>query len=270
VSTRRITTLRPLLLALIAIAGATVVVGAALLRPAVSATARTPRIICSPALPCLAVVIDDIGRDRRALERLLALDADLTFSVLPHAPATEASLIAIRAAGRERMLHLPMAPHDRSRISDEPVVLGLDDRPLGEATAACLRAVPDATAFNNHMGSALSRNRAALRTILGAARRARLEVLDSRTVEGSQLCAAARELGMRCLERDLFLDDPPHPDVILSAWLEGLKRARARGWAVVIGHPHTVTVELLGELLRKRGGVRIVRYSQLLSAVDAT
>jgi hypothetical protein len=271
VSTRRITTLRPLLLALGAVATATAGVGTAtVLRSGPAPHPVGPRVVCSPALPCLAVVVDDVGRDLSALRRLLALDAELTFSVLPHAAATGPSLAAIRRARREVMLHLPMAPLDRTRVSDEPVVLGLHERPLADATAACLQAVPDAVAFNNHMGSALTRDPAALRSALGPVRRTKIAALDSRTAEGSRLCEVARELGIRCLARDLFLDDPPRADVIHSAWLEAVRRARQRGWAVVIAHPELATLELLPGLLGQTRGVRIVRYSDLLRAVDAT
>lgn len=270
-STRRITSLRPLLLALGAVATATAGVGAAtVLRSGPAPQPVRPRVVCSPALPCLAVVVDDIGRDLSGLRRLLALDAELTLSVLPHASATGPSLAAIRRAGREVMLHLPMAPLDRTRVSDEPIVLGLGERPLSEATAACLQAVPDAVAFNNHMGSALTQDPSALRILFAQVRRAGIAALDSRTAEGSRLCEVARKHGVRCLARDLFLDDPPRTDVIQYAWLEAVRRARQRGWAVVIAHPEPATLELLPGLLGHTGGVRIVRYSDLLRAVDAT
>ncbi len=267
---RRITSLRPLLLALGALALAIAGVGAAAVLRPTPAPPAAPRPVCSPALPCLALVVDDLGRDQAALERLLGLDAELTFSVLPGLAGTRPATEAIQRARRELMLHLPMAPDDPTRVSDEPIVLGTGAHPLGPATESCVREIPGALAFNNHMGSALTRDAGALRAILAVARARGLAALDSRTTPGSQLCRVARELGMGCLERDLFLDDPARRDVIRSVWFQALRLARSRGWAILIAHPHSLTIELLPALLQARGGVRIVRYSELLRAVDAT
>jgi len=56
----------------------------------------------------VAILIDDIGYDPEALKRLLAIEAPLAFSVLPHAPHARPSADAIHRAGREVLLHLPM------------------------------------------------------------------------------------------------------------------------------------------------------------------
>jgi polysaccharide deacetylase 2 family uncharacterized protein YibQ len=276
---RRITTLRPILLVLGLTAAATAGVGATITGArergprggADSKPGASVRTICSPALPCIALVIDDVGRDLAALRALLTLDPELTFSVLPHAAQREESLQALRAAGRELMLHLPMVPHDRSRVSDEAIVLGIA-RPLAPAARACVDRVPDAVALNNHMGSALSEDERAMDEVLLVARERGLDVLDSRTSERSRVCEVARRLGLRCLARDLFLDDAPggaDTQEVARRLRLAWSRARQRGWAIAIGHPYAATIDALRATRRESAGVRLVRLSRLFSSIVA-
>jgi hypothetical protein len=282
VAPRRIASLVPLLAALVFL-GALVSAAGALALLARPKPARTPVAVerrpatpCAPSSPCLAVVVDDLGRDPVALRELLRLDADLTFSVLPHAAHTALSVAAIRARGRELLLHLPLQPLDRSKITDERLVLG-PETDLVAATAECLARVPGAVGINNHLGSAVSAARAPVEQILKVVGQRRLFFLDSRTGERSVICSAARAARVPCLERDVFLDDPP--DTIASRWAEAVGRARARGRAIVIAHPHPATIRALRDLVgggsarcRYRPGacepqgVRVVRVSSFVDA----
>lgn len=236
--------------------------------PSASASRGAPASepACGPDDPCLAIVMDDVGRDLPSLHQLLALNLDLTYAVLPHAAYTAKSRAAIRHHGREILLHLPMAPQDPTQITDETVVLGRDG-PLETAMNTCLELVPDAVGVNNHMGSAVSANPRLTTAILRRLRRRGLWFLDSRTVPGSLFCARARELGVSCVERDVFLDDPKHPTAQPRRLAEALKIARQRGRAVAIAHPLPATIELLQRLYRSEiaGRVRIRRLSRVVA-----
>lgn len=223
---------------------------------------------CSPEHPCLALVIDDVGRDLDALGQLLALRLDLTFSVLPHARHTEQSLAAIRRRSREILVHLPMAPADISRITDETVVLGRD-APLERVLDACLDRVPGAVGASNHMGSRLSTMPEAVSRVLRGIEPRGLWFLDSRTTSHSLFCSRARVEGVRCVERDVFLDDLPRPDAVSGRLAEAVALARKRGRAVAIGHPLPATIEILRHLDRSEQPRR-VRIRRLSRLVDGT
>ena len=261
----QIRSIRPILVTL-ACTGAAVtalLLYVALLPMEATATSlQPPALACAPSAPCVAVVIDDIGRDPNMLRRFLALKLDLTFGVLPHAPHTEDARRAIRRVGREMILHLPMLPLDPSKISDEPVVLGRE-RPLRTALAECLARVPEAVGVNNHMGSALSQDRAAMGEIFSTLSAQGLWSLDSRTIDNSEICPVAAQRGVPCLKRDIFLDDPPTPDTVRLRWQEGVSIARSRGWAVMIGHPNQATLSMLRQGI-KGSEVRIMRLSMAI------
>jgi polysaccharide deacetylase 2 family uncharacterized protein YibQ len=237
-------------------------------QPASASRSSTVEPPCSPQHPCLALVIDDVGRDLDALEQLLALRLDLTFSVLPHARHTKQSLAAIRRRSREILVHLPMAPTDLTRITDETVVLGRD-APLERALDACLDRVPGAVGASNHMGSRLSAMPEAVSRVLRGIARRGLWFLDSRTTSHSLFCTRARSEGVPCVERDVFLDDPPRPETVTGRLAEAMQLARKQGKAVAIGHPLPATIALLRHLdrLEQPRRVRIRRLSRL---VDGT
>jgi uncharacterized protein len=268
---RHITSIRPLLGLLALVAALVSGAGAlALFSPSARSSRTAARSIdsspCTPAQPCLAIVVDDIGRDPMALRRLLALDAELTFAVLPHARHTAMSVAAIRARGRDLLLHLPMEPVDESKISDEPVLLRRA-RPIGAPLVDCLAAVPGAVAVNNHLGSALTQDRAAITEVLRQLAERALPFLDSRTSERSVACEAARTLELPCVERDVFLDDPRDRPSIERRFRAAVALARGRGWSVAIGHPHPTTIEALRSLLGSRE-IRVVGLSRVLRSAS--
>ena len=56
----------------------------------------------------LALVVDDLGYDRAAGLRAVALPGPIACAVLPHAPYSRLLAEAARARGKEVLLHLPM------------------------------------------------------------------------------------------------------------------------------------------------------------------
>ena len=218
---------------------------------------------CTRADPCLALVIDDVGRDLDTLRRFVRDDLPLSFSVLPHARHTDASLALLCRHNREVMLHLPMRPQDTSHVTDEPVVVGMDG-PADRATRLALARVPRAVGANNHMGSAVSLNPKIIKNSLEILHKEGLWFLDSRTVAGSRICAVARSLGMPCLERDLFADADPSAGSLARAVRRSVDLARRRGWAVVIAHNRPSTARRLLPALAPHRGL-LVPLSRVIS-----
>ena len=223
---------------------------------------------CDPSDPCLALVIDDVGRDLKLLQRFLGLETDITYAVLPHAPYTKQSIEALRGRKREYLLHLPMAPQDVSKVTREPVVVGMDGR-VGAATRECMARVPGATGANNHMGSALSTDPRKLALVLSIMKKNKLWFLDSKTAKDSIICRVARKLRVACRQRDVFLDDPPSQAAVLLKLENAVDVARKRGWAIAIGHPREATFKVVRQFT-KNPQINVVRLSTVFARSDAT
>lgn len=223
----------------------------------------------------LAVVIDDVGRELHLFEQLHALRYPLTFSVLPgavYAPGVQLRLRADRRRPREILLHLPCEPEDPTKMTEGAeageLFLRAGDPParLQDALSAALRRVPGAVGVNNHMGSRLTAERAAMDALMPVLRARGLFFLDSRTTARSQGLAAAEAAGLRALGRDIFLDVDPSPAAVLAQLELAAERALLRP-QVVIAHPSPAVVETLREGLPRlhARGIAVYPLRELLA-----
>jgi polysaccharide deacetylase 2 family uncharacterized protein YibQ len=215
----------------------------------------------------VALVIDDLGTSVDELQPLAALGIPLTYSVLPFADQTPQVVAELQRRRVELLLHLPMEPRaGQPDPGPGALRLGMSDAELRQRTLAALAAVPGATGVNNHMGSMLSANEPAMRTVLGVLASRNLFFLDSRTSAASVGYRLAIDLGMPAAERQVFLDDDPAPAAIDAQFQRFLTVARQKGAAVAIGHPHPTTFEALARDVpkAKQAGVTFVPVSYLL------
>jgi polysaccharide deacetylase 2 family uncharacterized protein YibQ len=216
----------------------------------------------------LALVIDDLGSDVAEVETLEALGVPLTYSVLPFREQTPQVVALLREHRREILCHLPMEPENDHDYDPGPgaLRLGMTDDELRERTAAALGEVPGAAGVNNHMGSGLSADERSMRTILGVLAKRNLFFLDSRTSARSVGYRVATSLGMPAAERQVFLDDDRRPELIEKQFARWLEKAKSRGAAIAIGHPHPETLAVLErEVSRAReAGFQFVPVSYLL------
>lgn len=201
----------------------------------------------------MAILIDDVGRELHLLGQLQALRYPLSFSVLPgsvYAPGAQLRLREDRRRHRDVLLHLPCEPLDAAKMTAgldaAEDFLKLSDPPARrrEILEAALLRVPGAVGVNNHMGSRLTADRAAMDALMPVLRERGLFFVDSRTTADSQGLAAAHAAGVRALGRDIFLDHDPAPAAILAQFEEAARRARDRP-VVVIAHPSQAVVEVL-------------------------
>ncbi|MCZ6506748.1 MAG: divergent polysaccharide deacetylase family protein [Acidobacteria bacterium] len=192
----------------------------------------------------IALVIDDLGRSTADVERLQGLGIPWTGSVLPFEGRTREVVSALQQAGVEYLCHLPM-----QGVKANPGLgalrLDMTAAELAAATRAALAAVPGATGVNNHMGSVLSAERAAMTPILRQLALRDLFFLDSRTSPASVGYRLALELGMPAAERQVFLDADASEAGVEEQFGRWLELARRRGGAIAIGHPHPYTLAVL-------------------------
>ncbi len=219
-------------------------------------------------VPRLAIVIDDLGRDRAAAERLLALEVPLTFSIIPSLPFSSETAASAHQRGQEVILHLPMAANGGRRdVPAEPVELtrGMTADSVEKTIAAMLATVPKAAGANNHQGSSATQDHALMAAVMQSLHARGLYFLDSRTSASSVAYDVAQEAGLRAAYRTEFLDDTPERNVITRQLQLAEQRAHKQGWAIAIGHPHAATLAVLEEMLPQMHarGIQFVFVSQI-------
>lgn len=195
--------------------------------------------------PMIAIVIDDMGLDRRRSTRTVALPGPLTMAYLAYAKDLPAQTARARAAGHELMLHMPMEPSIdadpgpnvlRVNAKAEQIRAHMDDA-LGRFTGFI--------GVNNHMGSRFTANETAMRVMLGTLNSRGLLFLDSLTTARSVARRVGQKLGLPVVARDVFLDNDNSPDEVLIRLAETERVARKHGSAIAIGHPRDHTIEVL-------------------------
>ncbi|HSK40969.1 MAG TPA: divergent polysaccharide deacetylase family protein [Arenibaculum sp.] len=210
--------------------------------------------------PAIAIVIDDMGVDRRRSAQVVALPGPLTLAWLPYANDVRAQATAARMAGHELLVHMPMEPSGVADPGPGAMLTGLPPEELRRRLEVGLSAIDDYVGINNHMGSRFTEDREAMALVLEEVGRRGLLFLDSRTSGRSVGHALAREMRLPAAVRDVFIDHDMSPAAVRASLGKLEQVARRQGFAIGIGHPHDVTIQALAEWLpglEMRGFTRI-------------
>lgn len=200
----------------------------------------------------IAIVIDDFGYQDQALIRAFCdLPQPITFSIFPGERHT--AWTARRATEKNHgvMVHLPMEPVGYPEHNPGPDAIFVDDAPekIAALTQNALAAVPHARGMNNHMGSRVTQNAAAMKAVLQIVKQRDFFFVDSRTSPRSVAYAIAREMGIRSGRGALFLDLAADEGAIAKQLYALAARARQEGAAIGIGHAKRETLRALQRVL---------------------
>jgi len=221
-------------------------------------------------LPLVAIIIDDMGYDKKIAKKLSQLNGGITFSILPHSPYQESVARLAHKYGLDTMLHLPMEPFEYPQVDPGPGTLLTTMTPdqLIRTLKNNLAAVPNIKGVNNHMGSKMTAESSQLYQIFSILKKRNLYFIDSRTSVKTVCKPSARLFQIPFAQRDVFLDHFQEPDFIRKQIKELIRIAQRHGQAVGIGHPHTVTYEILREMMPElQKKVKLVPASEVVHPV---
>ena len=231
--------------------------------------------IIPPAVPSkyVAIIIDDIGYDMKALSELLKIDAQITFAILPLLSHSHEAAEAAHQANREILLHLPMEPRSYPEdkpgagalftdMSDEEVVIQLEKN---------LSSVPYATGVNNHMGSKFMSDEEKLTIVFKQLKIRNLFFIDSRTTHDSKAVAASQKVHLTIASRRIFLDNERDYSKIYQILMDVALTPAGGAPVIVIGHPHPETIRALQDANKvfREKGIMIIPVSELMKKSTA-
>lgn len=217
--------------------------------------------------PRVAIVIDDLGLNRARSERAIALDSAVTLAFLTYADGLAKFARQARSAGHELIVHVPMQPHDSSWDTGRNTLrANLPSAERARRLNWALQRFDGFIGVNNHMGSAFTENRGAMRDLLQSLRDRGLMFLDSRTTAKTVAPSLAAEIGLPFASRDVFLDNDKDAAAIRRNLDKTVRIARETGQAIAIGHPYPVTLEVLADWVPKARaqGVALVPLSAVI------
>jgi polysaccharide deacetylase 2 family uncharacterized protein YibQ len=211
--------------------------------------------------PMVAIVIDDLGMDRKRSARAVKLPGPLTMSFLTYADDLAKQTKTARAAGHELMLHVGMEPTSKT-VDPGPNVLLTSESPeeIRRRLRWGLGRFTGYVGVNNHMGSKFTEDRDAMTVVMSELKSRGLLFLDSRTSAHSVGARLAHEMGVPAVARNVFLDNQNDVAKVKARLAEVERIARRTGAAVAIGHPRDATLKALAEwipALQKKGLVLV-------------
>jgi hypothetical protein len=221
-------------------------------------------------LPLVAIIIDDLGYDKKIARKLSNLNAMLTFSILPHSPFQKSIAHLSRDKGLGIMLHLPMEPVEYPDVNPGPGTLLTSMTPdqLTRQLEKDLDAVPFIRGVNNHMGSKMTAESSKMYQIFSILKKKGLYFVDSRTTAETLCKPSARLFQIPFAQRDVFLDHLMEVEFIRKQLKELVRIAQRNGYAVGIGHPHSLTYQVLHEMLPDlQKKIRLVPVSEIVHPV---
>jgi len=184
----------------------------------------------------LAFVIDDAGNNLQELEPFLRFPGPLTIAVLPGLPHSAEAARRIRAAGKEVFLHQPMEAVGGQNPGPGAIYAEMNAAEIVAVLKQNLAEIGPVVGMNNHQGSKITADQAAMETVLGFCRDRGIYFLDSRTTAQTTAPVAARNLGIPIGERNIFIDNEQNRPSMNRFIEAGLTHASQKGSAVMIGH----------------------------------
>jgi len=259
----------------------------AALEPAVPAPATPPKsepakipawkrnavvLATPPQAPMIAIVLDDMGPNRKGTERALDLPASITFSFLPYAPKVADFVKAARQRGHEIIVHVPMEPMGHADPGPHALRTGETDQQLDADLVWNLSQFDGYVGINNHMGSRFTADAKGMALVMKTLKARGLMFLDSRTSAQTEAANAAHAAGLPTLSRDVFLDNDEEGTEVTAELGRVEEIARKHGAAIAIGHPHAVTLDMLEKWIpqARARGFTLVPLTAILKYHEAT
>ena len=206
--------------------------------------------------PKVVIIIDDIATPKQ-LSDIVAIQNNglkLTPSIFPVAQSNAQMLESV-AHLEFFMVHLPL---EALAYKDELDTISIYDSKdsIRRKIARIKQILPNTLYINNHTGSKFTERRANMEFLLSVLDAHNISFVDSRTTQNTALPEIAKAQNRLILYRDIFIDNVLDAQSLATQINEGIKIAKARGYAILIAHPHKETLNAIR--VAKNGALREV------------
>ena len=194
--------------------------------------------------PKLVIIIDDVST-RSQLKQIQETGLKITPSIFP--PSQRSKTSHTLARGLEHyMIHLPMESGSAQFNTQTKTLLTTFSKKQIEARVKEIRKLfPTARYINNHTGSVYTDNYHAMKRLYSALRSEGFVFVDSRTIASTKVPQISAEFCDAYVARDVFIDNEHNIPYIHTQLQKAVNKAKKRGHAIAIGHPHKMTLKAL-------------------------
>lgn len=217
----------------------------------------------------LAFIIDDIGSYEIGTLDLKKLGIPITAAILPDSARAHEEAELIQENALQALIHLPMEPQNgdgQTYDQEQTINLHSTDDEIRTIIENAKKIIPNAIGVNNHQGSLATTDTDLMTRTLKIIKENNLFFIDSRTIGNTIAYDVAKDLGMKAIYKDAFLDHIKSYSHSMEQIRRLVEIALQKGEALGIGHPNESTLKAIRDSLpfiRSRG-VTIVFVSELV------
>lgn len=201
----------------------------------------------TPAVPVVALIIDDLGQHPDHARRVAALPGPVACAFLPDLPHTRRGAGQCHEQGKEIMLHQPLQATAGNDLGPGGVTIDMTRDEVIATVTANLASIPHVSGMNSHMGSMLTRHPGHMLWVAQALQHFDQDAffIDSFTTARSVARQIVAEAGLTHGRRNVFLDPEATPETIAAEFRRWLALAHRDGVAIAIAHPYPETLDFL-------------------------
>ena len=222
--------------------------------------------------PLIAVVIDDMGINRKRTLDIISIEAPLTSSFLTYGSDLNGLAQKAKAAGHEIMIHAPMEPKVEASLAPDTLRTDMTRDEIEDLFSQMINKFADikVSGINNHMGSKFTEDETSLGYVMDIIKEKGMFFLDSKTTsvsKGKELAVAEK---VNFAQRDVFLDNENNYDYILNQLQKAENIAGKKGFAIAICHPKSQTYPALKDWVEslKDKNIKLVHVSEIVGAIN--
>ena len=228
-------------------------------------THQTPKA----SKPLIAIIIDDMGINKKRTLDIISLNAPLTSSFLTYGNNLEALAQKAQASGHEIMLHAPMEPKTSANLAPDTLKTDMSKEDIDNLFTQMLKKFEniEVSGVNNHMGSKFTEDKERLGYIMETIKNKGMFFIDSKTSAASKGKEIAIEQGAPFAQRDVFLDNENNYDYIIGQLKKAEHIALKKGYAIAICHPKSQTFLALKDWLStlENKNIELVHTSKIVN-----
>ena len=212
--------------------------------------------------PKLVIIIDDV-HTRAQVNAIEALPVKVTPSVFPPYKLSPNSHLLVRGLDHY-MIHLPMESKNKKLNTQyKTLKVAFSNKKIVNRIKELRLLFPKAKFINNHTGSVFTSDYASMHLAYKIMREHGFVFLDSKTINSSKVKEIANAYGDVYVVRDIFIDNEHNVPYIHKQLEKAVKMAKKKGYAIAIGHPHTVTMQALASAKEIFKDVELVYIDEL-------
>ena len=195
----------------------------------------------------IAIIIDDFGyRNDFVTDGFLALDANLTYAVIPGHEHSYFFSEKAKTAGFEVIVHMPMENTGKTYGEEEFVLkTDMDAETIERRVRNAFNQIPAAIGMNNHQGSKASADQQVMSTIARTLKDKNKFFIDSRTTVETIGETTMKIFDVPTASRNVFLDNDDDEEKITQQLMKLVKKSQENGFAIGIGHVKPKTLNVL-------------------------